>query len=65
MFESVSGGRSPLGVIARFDELFERRYPSATPESTVLVDEICVSARAENRAAAAQLVAWLKSNKLA
>jgi hypothetical protein len=57
MFESASGGRSPLGVIARFDELFERRYPSATPESTVLVDEICVSARAENRAAAAQLVA--------
>jgi hypothetical protein len=44
-------------VIARFDELFERRYPSATPESAGLVDRICVAARAENRAAAAQLAA--------
>jgi hypothetical protein len=44
-------------VIARFDELFERRHPSTTPESTALVDRICTAARAENRAAAAQLTA--------
>ena len=42
-------------AIARFDELFERHYPSKTPESAALVDRICLSARAENRAAAAQL----------
>jgi Domain of unknown function (DUF222) len=46
---------SPPGVIARFDELFERRHPSTTPESAALVDRICGSARAENRSAAAQL----------
>src|SRR6201984_3354121 len=44
-------------VIARFDELMERHHPSATAESAVLVERICSSARAENRAAAAQLVA--------
>ncbi|KLO32737.1 HNH endonuclease signature motif containing protein [Mycobacterium haemophilum] len=44
-------------VVARFDELFERRYPSTTSESAVLVDRICSWSRAENRAAAAQLVA--------
>jgi hypothetical protein len=44
-------------VIARFDELFERRYPSTTPESAAQVDRICSSSRAENRAAAAQLAA--------
>ncbi|BBX74028.1 hypothetical protein MSHI_19340 [Mycobacterium shinjukuense] len=42
-------------MIARFDELVERRYPSATAESAVLVDRICSASRAENRAAAAQL----------
>jgi hypothetical protein len=42
-------------VIARFDELFERRHPSKTPESAALLDRICAAARAENRAAAAQL----------
>jgi hypothetical protein len=42
-------------VRARFDELFERRYPSTTPESAALIDQICSSARAENRAAAAGL----------
>jgi len=45
------------GVIARFDELMERHHPSATAESAVLVERICSAARAENRAAAAQLVA--------
>jgi Domain of unknown function (DUF222) len=44
-------------VITRFDELVERQYPSRTAESAVLVDGICASARAENRAAAAQLAA--------
>lgn len=44
-------------VIARFDELFERRHPSTTPESGALVDRIGVMTRVENRAAAEQLVA--------
>lgn len=44
-------------VAARFDELFERRYPSTTAESAALVDRICASTRAANRAAAAQLAA--------
>ncbi len=43
--------------VARLSGRFERRYPSRTPESAALVDRVCVSARAENRAAAAQLVA--------
>jgi len=42
-------------VIARFDELVERHYPSKTTESAALVEQICAAARAENRAAAAQL----------
>jgi len=57
MFEQTPGSGSPPEVIARFDELFERRHPSATPESAALLDRICASARAENRAAAAQLAA--------
>ncbi len=44
-------------VVARFDELFERRYPSRTVESAALVDQVCSFARLENRAAAAQLAA--------
>jgi hypothetical protein len=44
-------------VIARFDELFERRHPSTTAESTAMVDRICAATRVENRAAAAQLAA--------
>lgn len=44
-----------LAVIARFDELFERRHPSTTPESTALLDQICAFSRVANRAAAAQL----------
>ena len=43
--------------MARFDELFERRYPSTTPESAALVDRICSSSRAENQVAAVQLAA--------
>ncbi len=52
MFEKC--GSSPE-VIARFDELFERRCPSRTPESAALVGVIGAAARAENRAAAAVL----------
>jgi uncharacterized protein DUF222 len=55
MFDQVSDVQPRPEVIARFDELFERRYPSSTPESAALVDVICSSWRAENRAAAAQL----------
>ncbi|MFL0277757.1 HNH endonuclease signature motif containing protein [Mycobacterium sp. SMC-19] len=43
--------------VDRLSERFERRYPSVTPESAVLVERVCVAGRAENRAAAAQLVA--------
>ena len=42
--------------IARLGELMERRHPSVTPESAALLEGICVSARQENRAVAAQLV---------
>ncbi len=44
-------------VIARFDELVERHYPSVTPVSAGLLERIGAAARVENRAAAAQLVA--------
>jgi len=44
-------------VIARFDELFERHYPSATAESAALLERIHAFSRVENRAAAAQLTA--------
>ncbi|MGA3255124.1 MAG: HNH endonuclease signature motif containing protein [Mycobacterium sp.] len=57
MFEQMPGRGSDPEVIARFDELFERRYPSTTPESVVLVDRVCSAWRSENRAAAAQLAA--------
>ncbi|WP_375488812.1 DUF222 domain-containing protein, partial [uncultured Mycobacterium sp.] len=44
-------------VIARFDEMFERRHPTTTSASVALVERICSATRAENRAAAEQLVA--------
>jgi hypothetical protein len=44
-------------AIARLDENIERCYPSKTVESAALIDAICAAGRAENRAAAAQLVA--------
>jgi Domain of unknown function (DUF222) len=53
MFDEVARAE----VIARFDEEMERHYPSKTPESAAMVERICSAARAENRAAAAQLVA--------
>ena len=55
MFEDMLGRGSDPELIARFDELFERRHPSKTPESAALLDRICAATRAENRAAAAQL----------
>ncbi len=57
MFENQSGYRSPPEVIAYFDELFERHYPSRTPVSAQLLERIGSAARAENQAAAAQLAA--------
>ena len=57
MFEQPGPIGSSPEVIARFDELFERRYPSTTPESAALVDRISSSWREQNRAAAAALVA--------
>ncbi|MGV0611405.1 HNH endonuclease signature motif containing protein [Mycobacterium kansasii] len=44
-------------MIAHCDDWFERRCPSKTAESAQLVERICAATRAENRAAAAQLVA--------
>ncbi|MBW0013691.1 MAG: hypothetical protein JO059_11050, partial [Mycobacterium sp.] len=53
MFE---GGRVPdPESIARLGELMERRHPSVTSESAVLLDAIAAAARAENRQVAAQL----------
>jgi uncharacterized protein DUF222 len=43
--------------IARLGELMERRHPSVTRDSAAMLERICGSARAENRAVAAQLVA--------
>src|SRR5271165_1585654 len=42
---------------ARIDEGIERCCPSKTAQSAALIDRMCASGRAENRAAAAQLVA--------
>lgn len=57
MFEQSSSRLPSPESVARLNERFRRRYPAATPESAALVDRICASARAENRAAAAHLVA--------
>ncbi|MCV7125067.1 DUF222 domain-containing protein, partial [Mycobacterium lacus] len=57
MFETSSGRVPSPEVIAHIEEHVERCYPSTTAESAGLVERICAAARAENRAAAAQLVA--------
>ena len=57
MFEQKSEPEPDPQVVARFDELFERHYPSTTAESAALIEAIGASVRAENRAAAAQLTA--------
>ncbi|MGA7049873.1 MAG: DUF222 domain-containing protein, partial [Mycobacterium sp.] len=41
---------------AMMDERLERHCPSKTPESAVMVERVCAATRAENQAAAAQLV---------
>jgi hypothetical protein len=56
MFEEGSSVSSPE-VIAYFDELMERCYPSKTAESAAFLGRIGAMGRIENRAAAAQLVA--------
>ena len=57
MFDSSSPYASPPEVIARFDEMFERRYPSRTTESAALLDRIGSSWHEQNRSAAAALAA--------
>jgi Domain of unknown function (DUF222) len=57
MFDPAPPYASPPEAIARFDELFERRYPSRTTESVAFLDRIGASWRAQNRAAAAALAA--------
>jgi len=57
MFEAESRRTSSPEVIAWFDEMFERRYPTRTRESSALLDRITASWRAQNRAAAAALTA--------
>ena len=57
MFEQATSAASSPEVIARFDELFERRYPSRTTESVAFLDRIGASWRAQNRAAASALAA--------
>jgi hypothetical protein len=57
MFEQATCAASSAEVIARFDEMFERRYPSRTTESTALLDRIGSAWREQNRGAAAALAA--------
>ena len=57
MFDTESRRTPSPEVIARFDEMFERRYPSRTPESSAMLDRIVASWRAQNCAAAAALTA--------
>ncbi len=57
MFEAVSGSRPSPESIARLEEQFEPRHPSKTAAPAALLERIGASTRAENRAAAAQLVA--------
>lgn len=57
MFEATTGRGSPPEVIARFDAMFARLCPAATPESAALLERICSSSRAENQAAGERLVA--------
>ena len=57
MFDTTPRRLPSPEVIARFDELFERRHPTRTAESAALLDQIGASWRAQNRAAAAGLAA--------
>ncbi|MDT7735402.1 MAG: hypothetical protein QOE12_2576 [Mycobacterium sp.] len=57
MFDEAPFKGSRAEVIAQFDELFERRYPTRTAESAALVDRIGASWWAQSRGAAAALTA--------
>jgi Domain of unknown function (DUF222) len=57
MFDRSRRAVSSPEVIARFDEMFERRYPSRTAESSAMLDRISASWREQNRAAASALTA--------
>ncbi len=57
MLERMFDDAARAEVIARFDDMVERCCPSKTAESAVMVERICAASRAENRQAAAQLVA--------
>ncbi|WP_044079858.1 DUF222 domain-containing protein, partial [Mycobacterium canetti] len=57
MFDQVRGRMPSPEAIAHFDELFECHAPRTTRVSAAFIDRICSATRAENRAAAAQLVA--------
>lgn len=57
MFDQVPGRMPSPEAIAHFDERFECHAPRTTRVSAAFIDRICSATRAENRAAAAQLVA--------
>lgn len=57
MFDQVRGRMPSPEAIAHFDERFECHAPRTTRVSAAFIDRICSATRAENRAAAAQLVA--------
>ena len=57
MFESMAARLPAPGSLTQFSAWFSQRHPPVTPESAALVERIGGAARAENRAAAAQLVA--------
>ncbi|RAU90166.1 13E12 repeat family protein, partial [Mycolicibacter senuensis] len=57
MFESMPPMGPDPESVAGFSAWFAQRHPRTTPESAAFVDRIAASARAENRAAAAHLVA--------
>lgn len=57
MIEHMFDTARRVQAIARLEELFERHYPSATPESGALLERIALFSRVENRAAAEQLAA--------
>nr|WP_244268784.1 HNH endonuclease signature motif containing protein [Mycobacterium parascrofulaceum] len=57
MFEDGSRSRFSPESIARLEEQFEPGYPSKTAAPAALLERIAASTRAENRAAAAQLLA--------
>ncbi|WP_152374049.1 DUF222 domain-containing protein, partial [Mycobacterium tuberculosis] len=57
MFDQVRGRMPSPEAITHFDERFECHAPRTTRVSAAFIDRICSATRAENRAAAAQLVA--------